>query len=488
MVKIKLVYNKEIRELSLNQPDNLLNQLLEKVREVTRVKYSIPKLLYEDLENDTIVILSNSDLDHCIKVFAQRGDIPEIRILYPLMGKPSQLAENVLVLSQNLTKIFRFTQLQKTFCISLCLFTLLLGWLYLEKGQSGDDNDKNLHYSADGSYLNNTLDSSNSNNSLLIFLPSTAVGDSPRDTCKQSIIVENYSDLCIKSLEEKVPHFNQPRKKIIENAWKPPNEEADYLPITGFLNMVIDADKYTSGPHERGDPISDIQLETIRKSGLLKHAALRVRVGILRSSMTEEERIDKAKWIVEDAVERLTCGAKHPVTIEYWDPSGDPLKDECATINLIRHWCTASHRQKSFIFYLHNKGKTRESNIANWVNIRDWRNYLMYFLFERWELCANTLSQGIPTCGVDLRVDETGMWPHYSGNYWWARCDRLSNINRVCTNNPRFWLLHEHQGKISPDEYRIGRSLWDNDMDHFHMPFPRSKYNCVDLIRRKEKK
>jgi len=353
--------------------------------------------------------------------------------------------------------------------------------LFKGKLLSRDEGIANWYYSSHGETFNDSITSYNGNGSLLIFLPSTATGSSPKAACKQIIVQENYTQSCIGSLEREAPWFYLRRREVIAKAKKWPNANKKYAPITGFLNMVLDADKYPLGPKHRRDPLTDIQLEMIRDSGLLEHASLRVRVGILDSKHWGDVFNDATKRMAEDAVERFTCSAKHPVTIEYWKPPNNPDKHECETINLLRNWCFLPQHRNSFVFYLNNKRKVSVDQY-NYVTLQQRRDYMMYFLFEKWELCANTLSQGIPTCGINLRMDKTGVWPHYGGNYWWARCDWITKINHVC-EDPRFWLLQEHYGKVGSEERAIGRSLWDDNVDNYRIPFPRSTYSCVDLIK-----
>jgi len=422
-------------------------------------------------------------LDHCITVNAQSGKIPKIRVVYPLVGWTKQTGKNMVLLSSDLLGILKRSLFRPKICIVFGLAIILVVLFWKGGFLSKDKGIANWYVSSEGQSFNDTITNPSGNESLLIFLPTTASGSSPIDNCKQILpLQETYTQKCIQSLEREVPWFNLQIREVLTQAKKQPNADKEYAPITGFLNMIVEVDRYTRGPMSRGDPISDIQLEMIRKSGLLEHASIRVRVGLLKSERTSQILIIKTKTVVEDAVERLTCGAKHPVTIEYWNPPQKPSNHECETINLLRNWCALPEHQTSFVFYLHNQ---KNRGMFDHEIDRNWRDWMMYFLVERWELCANTLSQGIPTCGVDLRMDESGVWPHYGGNFWWARCDFITQIDHVCTD-PRFWLLQKQYGKVGSEERAIGRSLWDSNFNNYRRPYPRSEYNCADLITKRE--
>jgi len=472
MVKINLEYKGVARLLSLNEPKNLYNDLLEQTRVVTGEKYSTPKLQYEDLDNDIITISSNSELDNCISLNAlQRDEIPRIKAVYKSWPKSKSL-------------YLKFSLGGKHKLLRLIIFLLFLVALLIVVLGDWEEEAIVIDVLEEEELVN-----SYENETVLIFHPISDKKYIPwRKDCRKCVAPESYTDRCLTSLDDRTPFSNKKRRDVLAKASKPPNALGMYPSITGFLNIVVDPIKYPYGPARRGDPVIDIQLDTLKKSGILDHASLRVRVGLMQTRMANRRSITTTKQVLEDAVERFTCSTKHPVTIEYWEASGNPSLKECETLNLIRNWCRAPERRDDFVFYFHNKGKDREKELW-YPNIRDWRNYMMYFNLEKWWLCANSLSQGIPTCGVDLRMDSSGTQPHYSGNYWWARCDWVARISRQCQSGQRntswYWLLQDQAGDRGHNEEKIGRSLWDSDVDHYHTPFPRTTYNCIDKVNSK---
>lgn len=310
---------------------------------------------------------------------------------------------------------------------------------------------------------------------------------------------EIYAQKCIAALEEPAPSpfLGKTRRDILEEARKkPPSGTGSYPPITGFFNVVINADSYIF-PWKYGDPVALIQLGTIIESGLLDHASLHIRVGVTFSRRrTSDSQVKVTKRLFESQIKLMTKGATHGVRITYWDPK----QYECDTLNILKKHCQAPEMKDSLVFYLHNKGKSRESNGWEYVNVRHWREYMMFFLFERWELCVNSLAKGLPTCGVDLKWDSQGINPHYSGNFWWARCDWISIKNVECPlgiaarSLAEFWVLRDPSGDFRngsrPDdrEHEAARipkmavTLWNTHIDHYHKQMPRAEYACSDKI------
>jgi len=108
----------------------------------------------------------------------------------------------------------------------------------------------------------------------------------------------------------------------------------------------------------------------------------------------------------------------------------------------------------------------------------------------------NSLSQGFSTCGVDLKT--WGSLPHYSGNFWWARCDWIRSKDSECPLGKdsrtiaEFWLLREPSAYLKNGSKKGDRvyetnltpkkavSLWNTDIDHYHKQMPRAEYTCTD--------
>lgn len=74
-----------------------------------------------------------------------------------------------------------------------------------------------------------------------------------------------------------------------------------------------------------------------------------------------------------------------------------------------------------YLLYLHTKGVTHTA----WNDsLQDWLDYMLYFAVERADDCIAALARH-DTCGVDLK---SAPYPHYSGNFWWARSDWINTL------------------------------------------------------------
>eukprot|EP00966_Prymnesium_polylepis_P235785 5453163-Prymnesium_polylepis.1 len=96
------------------------------------------------------------------------------------------------------------------------------------------------------------------------------------------------------------------------------------------------------------------------------------------------------------------------------------------------------------ILYMHTKGSTHKSREAAQVS---WRRNLNHFTITRYADCLAWLSLGYATCGPHLQIDSHILvrWPHYSGNFWWARCEY---IRRLPSPRPKVGDLWERRATI----------------------------------------
>ena len=109
----------------------------------------------------------------------------------------------------------------------------------------------------------------------------------------------------------------------------------------------------------------------------------------------------------------------------------DPAESgELTTLVQIQKWCHT--RPNAYALYLHDKGTRRpsgqDSQLDTFFKQADWRKLQEYFLIEVFEDCLLQLDRGWNACGALLRK-----WPHlhYSGNFWWVRCDYIKGLPRV---------------------------------------------------------
>ena len=210
------------------------------------------------------------------------------------------------------------------------------------------------------------------------------------------------------------------------------------------------------------DVVAD-QLTTLISCGVLDVAR----------SLTISYSVSKAAAMgaaaeLQRMVQTLTAGVAADVRLEMSTATEAPW--EADAIKLAAGHCKAESSRTSdqrLVFYMHNKGVTwhRPDWLAHFGRYRTyarvlyWRKYLEYFLIQHPQWCisalvggnhtsaghpdvvavlANVPNEGAMTCGVDLHTCEGIAPPHYSGNFWYARCDyiqTLSSSSNALDNN-----------------------------------------------------
>lgn len=81
------------------------------------------------------------------------------------------------------------------------------------------------------------------------------------------------------------------------------------------------------------------------------------------------------------------------------------------------------------VWYLHTKGATTAVFVPPW-NPKDknpaayWKEYMEYFIVERWRDCVEHLRDH-DMVGTEWRTVPS---PHYSGNFWWANSEYIKRL------------------------------------------------------------
>ena len=99
---------------------------------------------------------------------------------------------------------------------------------------------------------------------------------------------------------------------------------------------------------------------------------------------------------------------------------------EFPTINLI-HTFSKFHNNTN-VLYMHTKGASYEEE---YDYIRDWREFMLYFLVEKNKFCFDCLDF-YDTIGSNY-LDHPR--PHYSGNFWWAKTNYIRTLPSVKLND-----------------------------------------------------
>lgn len=93
---------------------------------------------------------------------------------------------------------------------------------------------------------------------------------------------------------------------------------------------------------------------------------------------------------------------------------------EYPTLKLIYDFC--QHNHDSNILYIHTKGATKPT-IKGEIK---WRQYMSYFVIDKYQNSLNVLDQGYDTSGCELKTGENKFkYLHYAGNFWWAKSEYI---------------------------------------------------------------
>lgn len=151
---------------------------------------------------------------------------------------------------------------------------------------------------------------------------------------------------------------------------------------------------------------------------------------------------------------------------------------ERTTLQPLWEWCAA--RPHALVAYVHDKG-TRTSAAENperYLRQWDWRRLHEYFVLEVPEGCfTHLLDEGYDTCGANLRLDP---FVHFSGNFWWARCAYIAQLEAPATYRegdelaPERWIgsLDERGGGRSARHFEC----FNSGVVHSFARYPRSEY------------
>lgn len=189
--------------------------------------------------------------------------------------------------------------------------------------------------------------------------------------------------------------------------------------------------------------------------------------------------------------------ATHPWPYSITDPSLKPAPPsklvqaspplphiEQVTLSSLYEWCGA--HPTALVSYVHDKGVRRgPEDVTLFLRQWDWRRLHEYFLLEVPQGCFKALTEGgFQVCGLEAA---TFPQKHYSGNFWWARCDFINTLPHPWTYqmgtvgggkeqkdidfatfvSPEVWI-----GSQAPRMF----NCWGKHLDHFFYEYPRSLY------------
>ncbi len=223
------------------------------------------------------------------------------------------------------------------------------------------------------------------------------------------------------------------------------------MPIYGVYHVMMDIG---------WEPVVAAQITTLKESGLLD-ATKKLYLSCVTNNEASIEHLKD--MIGSDKVEII---AQHQ----------DPTCYEYPALEFIKQ---LSEKENALVYYFHTKGITYQSLtskdkrfLAFKRKIEAWRELLEYFIFTKWKVAVNTLSNGYDTYGCYR-------WPPknykmYSGSFWWARTDfvrTLPNFDPNIISNDRFysetWLFQKPNRQFS---------AFDSIVDFYFVYVPHSIY------------
>ena len=136
---------------------------------------------------------------------------------------------------------------------------------------------------------------------------------------------------------------------------------------------------------------------------------------------------------------------------------------EKPTLNIMNMFSKCNEKVK--ILYLHTKGVTNPKSIK----IIDWRNYMMYFLVEKYESCLELLDDY--NC-IGCNYQEKP-YPHFSGNFWWSKSSYINTLNKITSDDRHdceWWILNKNN-----DVNKF--VLHNTNINHYNQTYPRELYD-----------
>jgi len=147
------------------------------------------------------------------------------------------------------------------------------------------------------------------------------------------------------------------------------------------------------------------------------------------------------------------------------------------TLRWIRDY--ARDNPDDYILFFHSKGITHDNPA-----LTDWRDYMEYFVLEKWKDCIQKLDEGYDCCGVLWNTDTPiGIHPHFSGAFYWAKASYINTLDHSFIDsewryNMEFWIgsnpnvkvFEFHNSRMNDKESLIAKR------GHYDVRYPRKNY------------
>ena len=156
---------------------------------------------------------------------------------------------------------------------------------------------------------------------------------------------------------------------------------------------------------------------------------------------------------------------------------------------ILRYMYDNSSINEGKYWYIHTKG-IRHYQTPNENHVRDWRNYMEYFIITKWQQCVNDLNS-YDVVGVSLQREPK---IHYSGNFWWSKSsyvktnepefkkdDSINNIKNSKYYDTEMWICN---GKQRPAKFLSYHNT--SGLDLYNNEYPPEKYVEPAVLNRTE--
>jgi len=109
---------------------------------------------------------------------------------------------------------------------------------------------------------------------------------------------------------------------------------------------------------------------------------------------------------------------------------------EFPTLELVKE---KSKTEEFYCWYIHTKGVSITENTKTFYHgsqdlsylldcVRDWREYMEYFIIDNSKNCLNHLDNGFDACGVQLSQAQNPKYYTFSGNFWWSKSSYIQKL------------------------------------------------------------
>jgi len=140
-------------------------------------------------------------------------------------------------------------------------------------------------------------------------------------------------------------------------------------------------------------------------------------------------------------------------------------------------------------WYIHTKG-VRHYQTPSEKPVKDWRNYMEYFIITKWQQCVNDLNN-YDVVGVNLQREPK---IHYSGNFWWSKSSYIKTNepefkNDDATTNIFNWKYYDAELWVCNGKQRPAKFLsyhTSGVQQHYNEEYPPEKYVEPAVLNRSE--